>query len=114
MLGLALLAAASGAIWPGKAKPVEVRRPFIDTLAHLVSTGIGGRSEFVIFAVALNGMPILAGAGGVIGSLVVLGFAAVAGDTLWRTAPHRIIGWVIGAVLGIAGIWQALAALRLI
>jgi putative Ca2+/H+ antiporter (TMEM165/GDT1 family) len=114
MLGLALLAAASGAVWPGKAKPYEVRRPFIDTLAHLIATGIGGRSEFVIFAIALGGLPVLAGFGGVIGSLVVLGFAAVAGDSIWRTLPHRILGWAIGVLLGMAGTWQALAALRLI
>lgn len=35
MLGLALLAAAAGAIWPGKATPVMIRRPAVDTLAHL-------------------------------------------------------------------------------
>lgn len=114
MLGLALLAAASGAVWPGKAKPVAMRRPFVDTLAHLVATGIGGRGEFVIFAIALGGLPVLAAIGGVLGSLVVLGFAAVAGESLWRTLPHRILGWVIGALLGMTGIWQALAALRLI
>lgn len=114
MLGLALLAAASGAVWPGKTKPAEARRPFIDTLAHLISTGVGGRSEFVIFAIALSGLPVLASVGGVIGSLVVLGFAAVAGDSIWRTLPHRILGWAIGVLLCVAGIWQALAALRLI
>lgn len=114
MLGIALLAAAAGAIWPGKAKPVAVRRPFIDTLAHLISTGLGGRSEFVIFAVALGGLPVLAGIGGVIGALVIFGFAAVAGETVWRTLPHRIVGWAIGVVLAIAGAWLALSALRLI
>lgn len=114
MLGLALIAAATGAIWPGKAKAVDVRRPFIDSLAHLISTGLGGRTEFVIFTIALSGMPVLAGVGGAIGGLVALGFAAVAGESIWRTLPHRVLGWVIGGLLGIAGIWQALAALRLI
>jgi len=114
MLGLALLAAAAGAIWPGKATPVMVRRPAVDTLAHLISTGVGGRGEFVVFAIALGGLPGLAGVGGVIGSLAVLGFAAVAGDAVWRSMPHRIMGWAIGVLLGGAGIWLALAALRLI
>ncbi|QDZ06102.1 hypothetical protein FPZ24_00300 [Sphingomonas panacisoli] len=114
MLGLALLAAAAGSVWPGKAKPVACRRPFVDTAAHLISTGLGGRGEFVIFAISLSGLPVLAGVGGVIGSLVVLGFAAVAGDALWRGLPDRVAGWVVGILLGITGTWQALAALRLI
>ncbi|MBS0478300.1 MAG: hypothetical protein JSR79_03255 [Proteobacteria bacterium] len=114
MLGLALLAAATGAVWPGKIKPVAFRRPFIDTLAHLVSNGIGGRSEFVLFAIALGGRPVLAGVGGVIGGSVILAAAGVAGETLWSARPRRAIGWTIGGVLAIAGAWLALAALRLI
>lgn len=114
MFGLALLAAASGAVWPGKIKPIVYRRPFIDTAAHLVSTGLGGRSEFVIFAIALSGLPVLAGIGGVIGSFVVLAAAAVAGEILWVQRPRRAIDLSIGVVLAIAGAWLALSALRLI
>ena len=108
MLGLMLIAAASGAIWPGKAKDNKVGHPAFDTVAHLIATGIGGRGEAVTFAIALGGSAVLAGIGGAIGSLVVLCFAAVAGESVWRALPHRALGWVVGAILAIAGIWIGL------
>ena len=114
MLGLMLLLAAFGAVWPGKPKEPKLRHPAIDTGAHLISTGLSGRGEYVTFALALGGVPALAAAGGAIGSLVVLGFAAVAGDTLWRSLPHRAIGWGVAPLLAITGIWLGLSALRLI
>ncbi len=114
MLALALIAAATGAIWPGKAKDVTATRPFTDTAAHLVSTGLGGRSEFVVFAIAAGGIAPLAGVGGLIGSLAVLGFAAMGGEMVWRTLPHRAVGIVVGLVLAATGCWLAASALRLI
>jgi putative Ca2+/H+ antiporter (TMEM165/GDT1 family) len=114
-LAFALLAAASGAIWPGKTKPVEaVRRPLLSVAMRLVVGGWTGRSEFVTFAVAVGGTAALAGFGGLIGSFVVLAAAAVAGETLWGARPRRAIDWTIGGVLAIAGAWLALSALRLI
>lgn len=111
----ALLAAASGAIWPGKAKPVENgRRPMLNVATRLIVGGWSGRSEFVTFAVAVGGTAALAGIGGFIGSFVVLAAAAVAGETLWAARPRRAIDWTIGGVLTIAGAWLALSALRLV
>jgi putative Ca2+/H+ antiporter (TMEM165/GDT1 family) len=115
MLALSLIAAASGAVWPGKTKEIsEVRHPFWGTLTQMIATGLGGRTEFVVFAAAAWGTAALAGVGGLIGSMVILSAAAVAGETLWRPLPHRAIGFVVGAVLFVAGAWLAASALRLI
>ncbi len=114
-VALALLVAASGAVWPGKAlDPGEARRPFWNTAGRLTVAGWSGRSEFVTLALAVGGIAALAGIGGFVGSAVVLGFAAMGGDAIWRTLPHRAIGMAIGAVLAIAGFWLAFSALRLI
>ena len=114
-LAFALLAAASGAIWPGKAKQVEPgRHPLINVTTRLIVGGWTGRSEFVTLAVAVGGTAALAGVGGFIGSFVVLAAAAVAGETLWAGRPRRAIDWTIGGVLAIAGAWLALSALRLV
>jgi len=114
-LAFALLAAASGAIWPGKTKPVEsVRHPSLSVATRLIVGGWAGRTEFVTLAVAVGGTAALAGIGGFIGSFVVLAAAAVAGETLWAARPRRAIDWTIGGMLAIAGAWLALSALRLI
>jgi putative Ca2+/H+ antiporter (TMEM165/GDT1 family) len=114
-LAFALVAAASGAIWPGKTKPVEAaRHPLPSVALRLIVGGWSGRSEFVTLAVAIGGTAALAGIGGFIGSFVVLAAAAVAGETLWRARPRRAIDWTTGGVLAIAGAWLALSALRLI
>ena len=114
-VALALLVAASGAIWPGKPlDPGEASRPFWRVAGRLIAAGWSGRSEFVTLALAVSGTAVLAGIGGFIGSAVVLAFACVGGDMVWRTLPHRAVGIVIGAVLAIAGFWLAFSALRLI
>ena len=114
MLGLALLAAATGAAWPGKAKEPSTGHLFLATLSHLISTGLGGRGEFVVFALAAGGTATLAAIGGFIGSMVILAAAVIAGEALWRPLPHRAIGWVVGLVLAATGIWLGLSAIRLI
>lgn len=114
-VAFALLAAASGGIWPGKPiEPGEGRHPFWAVAARLTAGVWGGRTEFVTVALAMSATAALAGVGGFIGSAVVLAFAAIGGDMIWRTLPHRAIGIAIGAVLAVAGCWLALSALRLI
>jgi putative Ca2+/H+ antiporter (TMEM165/GDT1 family) len=114
-VALALLVAASGAVWPGKPlDPGEARHPFAGTAGRLVAAGWSGRSEFVTLALAADGTAALAGAGGFVGSAVVLAFAAMGGDAVWRTQPHRAIGIGVGVVLATAGCWLAFSALRLI
>ncbi|MES2096438.1 MAG: hypothetical protein V4459_06735 [Pseudomonadota bacterium] len=115
MLGLSLVAAASGAIWPGKTPVIDdVRRPFWGTLTGMISTGLTGSTEFVVFTTAAWGTAALAGIGGLIGSMVILSAAVVAGETLWRPLPHRAIGVVVGVVLFVVGAWLAASGLRLI
>jgi|GEM_PF-1243810 len=114
-VALALLIAASGTIWPGKQlDPGAARRPFAAVAGRLTLAGWGGRSEFVTLALAVSGTAALAGVGGFIGSAVVLAFACLGGDVIWRTLPHRAVGIAVGAVLAIAGCWLAFSALRLI
>jgi hypothetical protein len=114
-LAFALLAAASGAIWRGKATSLEANRhPALAVAARLIAGGWAGRSEFVTLAVAVGGTAALAGIGGLIGSFVVLAAAAVAGEALWNGRPRQAIDWTIAGVLTVAGAWLALAALRLI
>lgn len=114
-LAFALLAAASGAIWPGRTKTfAAVRHPALSIATRLIVGSWTGRSEFVTFAVAVGGTAALAGIGGFIGGFVVLAVAAVAGEMLWATRPRRAIDWTIGGVLAIAGVWLALSALRLV
>lgn len=114
MLGLALIAAATGAIWPGKAKEPAAGQPMFATLSHLIATGLGGRGEFVVFALATGTSAVLAGVGGVIGSIVILAAAAIMGEQLWRPLPHRAIGYGVALLLAGTGIWLGLSAIRLI
>lgn len=115
LLAFALLSAGAGAFWPVKAPSGDApRRPVIDVTARLIATGLGDRTQFATTAIAAGGIPGLAAAGGVIGSGVVLAAAALAGAQVWRTLPHRPVGYAIGGVLIVAGCWLALSALRLI
>jgi putative Ca2+/H+ antiporter (TMEM165/GDT1 family) len=115
MFAFALLTAGGGAIWGGKpAKPDSGKRPFVEVTARLIATGLGDRTQFATFAVAAGGMAGLAGAGGLIGSFVVLAVATLAGAQIWRSVPHRMLGYVAGGVLVAAGAWLAVSALRLI
>jgi putative Ca2+/H+ antiporter (TMEM165/GDT1 family) len=114
-VALALLVAASGTIWPGKElDPGEARHPFGGTASRLIAAGWSGRTEFVTLALAVSGTAALAGVGGFVGSAVVLAFAAMGGDLIWRTLPHRAVGIAVGGVLAVAGFWLAFSALRLI
>lgn len=115
MVAFSLLMAGGGAFWPRKpVKAGDGGSAFVAITSKLIATGLGDRTMFATFAVAAGGVPALAGAGGFIGSLVVLAAAAVAGEALWQARPRRAIDWVIGTVLLIAGAWLAASALRLI
>ena len=112
LLGLALLMAGGGALWPRK--PAKASEPgAIATGAKLVAGGIGDRTMFATFAVAASGAPVLAAIGGAIGGLVMLAGAAVAAE-LWQQRPRRAIDWTIGVALLAVGVWLALSGLRLV
>ena len=114
MMGAALTAAGFGAAFPGKAKPVPDTRTTPSAAIRLAMAMTSDRTQFVTFAVALAGFAVLAGVGGVIGGLAVLSAAAIVGARDWAMLPHLWLGRAIGGVLVIAGIWQGLAAIRLI
>ena len=114
MMGIALIVAGFGATFPGKAKPVPDTQSTRSAAIRLAMAMASDRTQFVTFAVALAGFAVLAGVGGVIGGLAVLSAAAIIGARDWAALPHRWLGRAIGGVLVIAGIWQGLAAIRLI
>jgi len=115
LFAFSLLMAGGGAVWPRK--PVEQGgdgHPFVAVTSKLIASGIGDRTMFATFAVAAGGVPVLAGVGGLIGGLVMLTAAAIAGEALWRGRPARAIDLTIGGLLLAAGAWLAVSALRLI
>ncbi len=115
MVALALLSAGFGAIWRGKElKRNAGRRPLIGVAATLISAGLTDSTQFTTFAIAAGGIAGLAAAGGVIGSVVVLGAAALAGAQVWSGLPDRPARYVIGGILLAVGAWLAVSALRLI
>ena len=114
MLAVMLVLAASGAIWPGKAKEPATKRPLLATLAYLIPAGLNGRGEYVVFALAAAGTPALAAVGGAIGSLVVLVAVALMGEQLWRPLPHCAIRIIVALLLAATGAWLGLSAIRLI
>jgi len=115
LFAFALLSAGLGAIWRGKPLASESpQRPLVAVTARLISIGLGDRTQFATIAVAAGGTAGLAAAGGLIGSVVVLGAAALAGEQLWRTLPDRPVRYAIGGVLLAVGAWLAVSALRLI
>jgi Ca2+/H+ antiporter, TMEM165/GDT1 family len=114
LFAFALIAGGSGPIWPGKRKAKAEPTTTGAAAWQLIATGIGDRTQFATFAVAAGSYPVLAGIGGLIGSLAVMAAAALAGEAAWRDVPHRALGYVIGGGLIVAGIWLALSAIRLI
>lgn len=115
LFAFSLLMAGVGAFWPRKpVTPGSPDRPLVAITSKLIAGGLGDRTMFATFAVAVGGMPVLAGIGGFVGGAVVLVATTVTGEALWRDRPRRTIDWTIGGVLLVAGAWLAASALRLV
>src|SRR3569623_707918 len=115
LFAFSLLLAGGGAIWPRKpAVPGGGGHRFVAVTSKLIASGSGDRTMCATFAVAAGGVPVLAGVGGLIGGLVMLTAAAIAGEALWRGRLARAIVLTIGGRLLAAGAWLAVSALRLI
>ena len=92
-VAFALLAAASGGIWPGKPiEPGEGRHPFWTVAVRLIAGGWSGRTEFVTLALAMVGVAallfdvVVSRAAG----LVALGAVAVVIVACWWVTPHLV------------------------
>jgi len=114
LLGLALLCAGVGGLWP-----VKPPKPSAGGVAALVVTVIAGcfsdRAAFVTFALAARGpSPVLAGVGGAAGGIVVTVIAASLGALAWRRVARPGVALACNAALILVGAVAALSALRLI
>lgn len=109
LVGLSLVAGALPLFVPSHRKPA---RPELGRFA-MAMFGAGG--PFIVFALAAQtGMPLLAGLGGLLGSLAVLVPHALSDKPLRQIIPLGTIRRVSGGVLLLIGFWISLKALGLI
>jgi len=116
LLALALISAGGAALFAPK-PPAETFRggAFIASLAALLALGIGDRTQFITFALAVRTpIPALAAIGSTLGGLVILVPAMLAGERAYRGLPNRAIRLPIAALLLIVGAIVGLGALRLL
>lgn len=114
LLGIALiLSGLGGLIRRGAPSPGSLRLPlFAAALIMALAAQIGDRAPFLIFALAARfDAPLLAAAGGIVGTLAACLPALLVGDKL--RAATRAFRWFGAALFLIAGFAVALAALRL-
>ena len=111
LLAIALVLGGLGGLW---------RRPVDDgggnvLLAAAVGSFVGiDGTAFLAFALAVKGsVPLLAGAGALVGALALAIGAALAGRE-WQRLPLTLLGRLGGGLLLVTGIVVALGALRLI
>jgi putative Ca2+/H+ antiporter (TMEM165/GDT1 family) len=117
LTGVALILAASGALFRVKAPPtVETWTigAFLSSAGAFFILALGDKTQFAIGALAAgSGYPWLAAAGGAAGVIVANAPAVVLGDRWPQIAP---LGWLrigAGALLGLAGILLVILALQI-
>ena len=117
-LAMALLLLGSGVV--GQTKPPErLDRWRLGGMATsflgLFILAFGDGVQFVVLALAARTtMPWLAVVGAVIGSMAVVGPAAILGERDWLALPLAMARRVIAVLFLIAGAWLALGALELV
>ena len=117
LTGVALILAASGALFRVKAPPtVETWTlgAFLSSAGAFFILALGDKTQFAIGALAAgSGYPWLAAAGGAAGVVVANAPAVVLGDRWPRIVPLRWIRLGAGALLGLAGIVLVIVALQI-
>jgi putative Ca2+/H+ antiporter (TMEM165/GDT1 family) len=116
MLALALASAGAAALVRLKPPKVEDARAgaLIASLAGALALGLGDRTQFIVFALALRTpLPAAAAVGATLGSMAIIVPAALAGERVWQRLPHRAIRFVVAGLLIVTGIIIGLGALRL-
>lgn len=116
LAAFALILAAGELAWPWASRePSEPTRSAVATFIVLAATQVGDGARFLVFAIAIAmGDPLLAAAGGAVGSGAMLtlawaGDGAVAGNLAVR--PLRL---VFAVMLGIVGLATVLIARGLV
>lgn len=118
LLALALGFAAMGALW--RLKPPDRLEgwklgAFLTPLLGVFILAAGDTTQFFTLAFAARGpSPVLAAAGATLAVLVVNTAAALAGEGAWRALPLRGYRIGFGLFCVAAGLFLAIAALRLI
>ncbi|WP_374146913.1 TMEM165/GDT1 family protein [Sphingomonas sp. 28-63-12] len=118
LLGLALVSAGISALFRLK-PPAPLGRgragAFVTALLSLLAVTMGDRTQFLTMAVAARTpLAALAAIGATLGSLIVVVPAILAGESSYRSVPHRSVRLAIGLVLIITGLVFGLGAMRLI
>ncbi|HTG37345.1 hypothetical protein [Sphingomonas sp.] len=119
LLALSLAGAGLGAAMRPRAPTDRLERWRIGAFATSVGgsfiLALGERAQFVALGVATWGaMPLLAGAGGVIGAVIPAIVAAMLGEGAWRALPVAAVSRGAGVLLVLTGVVMALGAIRLI
>lgn len=117
LLALALLSAGVAGLWP--TKPAKGRGwrlgAFGSSLGVVVMLGLGDRMQFITAAFATQATtPAFAAIGATIGSVAVNVPAILLGERGLRKLPTTALRLGTAAVLTLAGVVEALSALRLI
>ncbi|OQW77287.1 MAG: UPF0016 family membrane protein [Proteobacteria bacterium ST_bin13] len=117
LLGVALVSAGVAALFRVK-RPAPLRTgagAFLTALICLLAISMGDKTQFLTAALAARApIPALAAIGATLGSLVVIIPAILAGESRYRSLPHRPVRITIGLVLMVTGLIFALGAMRLI
>jgi putative Ca2+/H+ antiporter (TMEM165/GDT1 family) len=115
LLGLALIVAAVCLVRPIRVPPAPVvARPLVAATIGVAKLALGDRTQFLTFAVAVEGSsPLLAGIGGAAGAIVVGISALLLGTRGWCRLPWRWINAAGALVLGAWGVTAALQGLRI-
>lgn len=89
--------------------------PWLTAFAGLLILAFGDRMQFITAALAARSpLPWAAAVGATLGALAVTGAAALLGEQAWAALPLRSVRLVTAGLLVVAGLWCALAALRLV
>ena len=118
LLALALLLQGGGSLFPAK-MPDRLDGWRIGagatTAVGILILAFGDGVQFIVAALASRSpVPALAAVGATLGSLAVVGPAAIMGEAAWLRLPLQRVRATIGALFIVAGAVLALAALGLV
>jgi putative Ca2+/H+ antiporter (TMEM165/GDT1 family) len=116
LAAIALVLAAAEMVWPrSEHEPLEPTRSLGAYAIVLAARQVGDGPRFLIFAIAVAGnAPVLAAAGGALGSAGALTLGWSLGAGLVRRLPLKALRLMIAAVLLVAGVVIAILARGLI
>lgn len=116
LAAFALILAAAELAWPWRSRePAEPTRSAVATFLVLAANQVGDGARFLVFAIAIAmGDPLLAAAGGTVGSAAILVLAWAADGAVSGALPVRPLRLAFAALLGVVGLATALIARGLV